>query len=144
MRMAMGRRADYALRAAVRLARGADAGEPEKGRAIAAATGIPAQYLPQVLAGLVRAGLVRSAPGPRGGYRLARPPEAISVLEVIEAVDGPLTSTACPLRGGACAGDGACGLHEHWRAAQRLARASLGAATLAAVAAGERRAERAS
>jgi len=135
--MELGRRAEYALRAAVHLARRNADGVPRKGRVIAEATGVPPQYLPQVLAGLVRAGLVRSAPGPRGGYALTRAPETISLLDVIEAVDGPLTSVVCPLRGVRCGGAEPCGLHADWRAAQELARAGLGAATLAQVAARE-------
>lgn len=137
MRMALGRRADYAVRAAVWLAR-QPVDTPHKGKVIAEATGVPVQFLPQVLAGLVHAGIVGSTPGPRGGYRLTRSPEAISVLDVVEAVEGPTTPGLCPMRGEACAGDGTCGLHEHWRAAQQLARASLGAASLAGVAAAER------
>lgn len=135
--MELGRRAEYALRAAVHLARRDADGSPRKGRMIAEATGVPPQYLPQVLAGLVRAGLVRSAPGPRGGYALTRAPETISLLDVIEAVDGPLASAVCPLRGVHCGGSEPCGLHADWRAAQELARAGLGAATLAQVAARE-------
>lgn len=135
--MELGHRAEYALRAAVHLARRDAGGSPHKGRMIAEATGVPPQYLPQVLAGLVRAGLVRSTPGPRGGYALTRPPETISLLNVIEAVDGPLASPVCPLRGVRCGGTEPCGLHADWRAAQELARAGLGAATLAQVAAHE-------
>ena len=54
--------------------------------------GIPLEYLLKILQQLVRANVLRSKRGPRGGFFLARPAEAITLLEVIEAVDGPLMS----------------------------------------------------
>jgi len=54
--------------------------------------GIPLEYLLKILQQLVRANVLRSKRGPRGGFFLARPAEDITLLEVIEAVDGPLTS----------------------------------------------------
>ena len=54
--------------------------------------GIPLEYLLKILQQLVRANVLRSKRGPRGGFFLARPAEDITLLEVIEAVDGPLVS----------------------------------------------------
>jgi len=54
--------------------------------------GIPLEYLLKILQQLVRANVLRSKRGPRGGFFLARPSDAITLLEVIEAVDGPLMS----------------------------------------------------
>ncbi|MHC4292451.1 MAG: RrF2 family transcriptional regulator [Planctomycetota bacterium] len=54
--------------------------------------GIPLEYLLKILQQLVRANVLRSKRGPRGGFFLARPAETITLLEVIEAVDGPLVS----------------------------------------------------
>ena len=54
--------------------------------------GIPLEYLLKILQQLVRANVLRSKRGPRGGFFLARPAETISLLEVVEAVDGPLMS----------------------------------------------------
>ena len=54
--------------------------------------GIPLEYLLKILQQLVRANVLRSKRGPRGGFFLARPAEDITLLEVIEAVDGPLSS----------------------------------------------------
>jgi Rrf2 family transcriptional regulator, iron-sulfur cluster assembly transcription factor len=132
MGLDLGRKGDYALRAMIALA-GSDVGARMKAREIAAATGVPATYLPQVLAELARSGLVTSVAGPRGGYATARPPEAISVLEVIESVGGPVRSTICPMRGGPCTPEQPCPLHRVWGDAQDALAAKLAASTLQAV-----------
>jgi Rrf2 family protein len=64
-------------------------------REIAEAYQIPVELLAKVLQGLVRARLLMSVQGTRGGYRLSRPAGTIPVADVIQAVDGPLTVTAC-------------------------------------------------
>lgn len=97
---------------------------------IAAEMDIPQGFLHQVLQGLQRGGLVSSLAGRRGGYALSRPPEQISVLAVIEALEGSLELGECALRGGPCHWEDVCVLHEVWssgRAAfcERLASASL-------------------
>ncbi|WP_030612386.1 RrF2 family transcriptional regulator [Streptomyces sclerotialus] len=89
--MRISARADYAVRAALQLAACTDAG-PLKAEAIAAAQDIPHKFLEGILNDMRRGGLVRSQRGGGGGYRLARPAGAISVAEVIRAVDGPLVS----------------------------------------------------
>ncbi len=60
----------------------------------AEARGIPERFLLKVLQPLVSAGVLRSIKGPNGGYRLARPPKQITLLEVVEAVDGPIRGDA--------------------------------------------------
>jgi Rrf2 family protein len=72
--------------------------------------GIPERYLLKVLRRLVTAGLLHSAKGPNGGYRLARPAKSITLLEVVEAVDGPVRGLA-PAVGGVPAA--AAGLDRH-------------------------------
>jgi Rrf2 family protein len=57
--------------------------------------GIPAPYLAKHLQAMSRAGILEAVPGPRGGYRLARPPAAISMLDVIEAIDGTESAFRC-------------------------------------------------
>lgn len=87
--------AEYALRAAVCLAR--DPLKNESADRLAEETQIPRRYLHKVLQDLAHAGLVRSQAGPGGGYALARSPEEISILDVVNAV-GPLERIrACPL-----------------------------------------------
>jgi Rrf2 family protein len=61
---------------------------------------IPLKYLQQILVDLKQAGIVTSRKGPGGGYVLARPAEMITLLEVLEAVEGPITELSCTLSGG--------------------------------------------
>jgi len=87
-------KADYAVRAAVELARaqieagGADV--PVKGEHLAHAQDIPQKFLENILTELRRAGIVRTRRGAEGGYRLARPAKEITVADVLRAVEGPL------------------------------------------------------
>ena len=87
--MQISARADYALRALCELARAAP-DRPVKAAAIAEAQAIPRTFLDQILTDLRRGGIVDSRRGPDGGHRLARPPYAITVADVIRVVDGPL------------------------------------------------------
>lgn len=134
MELTLGRRADYAIRATLDLAR--HHGERRrKAREISEWTGVPASFLAQILAQLVRAGLVTSEAGPRGGYALARPPAAISMLDVIEAVDSAAEPRDCVLRSGPCRRDGVCAVHVPWSRAQQAMAGHLGATSFAALAA---------
>ena len=132
--MRISARADYAVRAAVELAA---AGEgPTKGEAIARAQGIPLKFLENILGDLRHSGLVRSQRGADGGYWLARPPDQITVADVIRAVEGPLAS----VRGGppedvAYAG-AAESLSSVWIAVRASLRSVVERVTLADVAAG--------
>jgi Rrf2 family protein len=131
MHLNLGRRADYAVRAVLDLARHWESPDRRKSRSIAEEMVIPAKYLPQVLTVLVRAGIVDSVSGPDGGYRLAEPPEEITLLDVIEAVEGPLGSSECVLRGGPCHWEGRCAIHEPWAEAQEALVRRLDATTFA-------------
>jgi Rrf2 family protein len=82
---------DYAVRAAIELA-AAEPGRPVKGERIAQAQEIPVKFLENILAELRHAGLVRSQRGVEGGYWLARPPDEISLADVIRAVEGPIAN----------------------------------------------------
>jgi Rrf2 family protein len=84
-------KADYAVRAALELAAAAG-GDPVKGEQLAKAQDIPLQFLEQILLELKHARLVQARRGARGGYWLARPPEEITVADVIRAVEGPLAN----------------------------------------------------
>ena len=118
MRLDLGRRADYAIRAALDLARHANGNGRRKARAIADEMDIPASYVPQILAELVRSGLVSSVAGRGGGYRLAWPPEDVSLLAVIRALEGEADDTPCVLRGGPCRWEDVCAVHVPWSRAQ--------------------------
>jgi Rrf2 family protein len=126
------RRADYAIRAAVALA--ADAGVMKR-REVAAATSAPDSVLAQALADLARAGLVVARAGRAGGYRLARPADEISLLDVVQAAGDLRAPRRCVLDDRAC-GDDACLLHARVQAAddaylEALAQARLATAPVA-------------
>jgi Rrf2 family protein len=87
--MKLSRTCGYALLALEYLAAQGD-GQPVASPLIARARGISERFLVKALTPLVRAGLLLSLKGPSGGYRLARPATKISLLEVVEAIDGPV------------------------------------------------------
>ena len=91
----LSKKADYALIAMKHLALRPDAGNSSSAREMAETYGIPLELLAKVLQRLVRSRLLISVQGTRGGYRLGRSSQAISVADVIQAVDGPVTVTAC-------------------------------------------------
>jgi Rrf2 family protein len=91
----LSKKADYALMAMKHLALRPDTGNSSSAREMAEAYGIPLELLAKVLQRLVRSRLLLSVQGTRGGYRLGRSPLAITVADVIQAVDGPVTVTAC-------------------------------------------------
>ena len=137
MRLELTKRGDYAVRAMLALVRGtaANAGGSGSGllsaRRISDAMSIPVRFLPQVLADLQRAGLVEAAPGRAGGYRLTKEPDTISLLDVIEAVEGDSRRRTCVLRGGPCGLDGHCDVHDVFFAGQEALRGTFAGATLA-------------
>lgn len=91
----LSKKADYALMAMKHLAMRQESGASSSAREIAEAYDIPLELLAKVLQKLVRARLLVSVQGTRGGYRLGRAPQMIPVADVIQAVDGPVTVTAC-------------------------------------------------
>jgi Rrf2 family protein len=120
---------DYAIRAMIHLAC-----LPADGVAlrsdIATAQGIPNGFMAKVLRRLVRAGLLRSTRGVNGGFALARLASHISVLDVFEAIDGPLRLAECvPDREG-CVHPHRCPANPLWVEAQEALRRVLGAASL--------------
>ena len=87
--MKISAKAEYACLAILALARPRTGDAPVRIREIAEAHGIPERYLVQILLQLKGAGLVHSTRGALGGYQLSRPPDAISLGEVLWAIDGP-------------------------------------------------------
>jgi Rrf2 family protein len=100
---------------------------------------LPPSFTQQVLGLLARAGIAETKAGRGGGYRLARSPRRIAMLEVVEAAEGPLANERCTLRGGPCRWDDHCAVHETWTRAREALRAQLSRTSLAAVAAEDRR-----
>ena len=89
--MRVSAKVDYALRAGAELAAAASEG-PQKGELIAQAQKIPLKFLENILLDLKHSGLVQSQRGAEGGYWLARPPEEITLADVIRAVEGPIAN----------------------------------------------------
>lgn len=133
--MRMSAKAEYAVRAMVQLAT-AEPGTVVKTEELAAAQGIPAQFLVDILSDLRTDRLVRSQRGRDGGYELARPAAQISIADVLRCIDGPLASVRdiglgdLPYTGPTAA------LADLWRALRASMRAVLEETTLADVAAG--------
>lgn len=121
MRLEITRRAELAVRAMTALAEHAADGDGSpnvKGSDLAERLGTTAAFCGQVMTPLVHAGWVRSDPGPLGGYRLAAPLDALSVLDVIERIDGPTDDGRCVVEGGPCRPEAPCLLHGAWAAAR--------------------------
>lgn len=102
-------RCEYACRAILELALFHPSQETVSSALIAERRQIPEKYLVHILLQLKRAGLVQSVRGAQGGYRLDRPPEEITLLEVVEAIDGPILQPL-PVEDGQAAG-----LKEVWK-----------------------------
>ncbi len=115
MRLEVTRKSDLAVRSLRAL--GA-ANTRVKGPALAELVGTSAGFVAQALTPLVRAGWVHSEPGPTGGYSLAADLDDVSVLAVIEAVEGPTDGGQCVLADRPCDETGACALHVPWQAAR--------------------------
>jgi Rrf2 family protein len=140
MDLALTRRGDYAVRAALCLARRHDGGYV-KIREVAATMALPASYTPQVLRLLAEAGLAEARAGRDGGYRLTRPPRQVALLEVVEAAEGGFRLERCILRGGPCHWEQACAVHAAWSEAVQACRDSLARTTLADLVAADDRLE---
>ncbi len=136
MQVTLGRRGDYAVRAMLDLARHHGTGR-RKTREIAEAMDIPQRYLTQILAVLVRQGLLAAMAGPDGGYSLTSDPGDVSLLEVVEAAEGPIALAQCVLRGGPCDWEQACPLHASWCRAQEALVRELAATSFAELAAAD-------
>jgi Rrf2 family protein len=102
----------YALRAVVYVAEHAPE-EPVRVDAVAAALRVPRNYLSKTMHALARSGVLRSGRGPRGGFQLARPPEAISLADVAAPFDD-LGSRRCLLGRTTCGWKNPCSVHPRW------------------------------
>src|SRR5262245_21467205 len=130
----LSKKADYALMAMKHLALRGYQGS-SSAREIAAMYDIPIELMAKVLQRLVRRGLLASHQGTRGGYELARRPTQISVADVIQAIDGPVTVTACSSDENQCEQFAQCNVRDPlWKVTERILTA-LGECTIAELAA---------
>jgi Rrf2 family protein len=115
--MQITRQADYALRAMIYLAQ-LDPTQRAATSQIAEEQKIPPSFLAKIISQLSIAGLIHTSRGARGGVSLARTPEEISILEVVEAIDGPIALNECTENPSGCPFGDECLLRPLWCEAQ--------------------------
>ena len=130
MRLEVTRRSDLAIRALLALSEGRGR---TKAAELADEVGTSKGFLTQVMNPLVQQGWVRSDPGPTGGYAADFEPAEVSVLAVIEAIEGPVDTGLCVLEDRACAAAGTCALHRPWARARGNLIEELGSQSLASL-----------
>ncbi len=114
--MQITRQADYAVRAVLHLAQHND--QRTATSSIAEEQKIPPSFLAKIISQLSIAGLLHTSRGARGGVMLAREPKDITLLEVIEAIDGPIQLNECVGEAGTCSFEDDCPLRPVWCEAQ--------------------------
>lgn len=98
---------------------------------LAAETGLPLPTVQKLVSRLSAAGLIESSRGTGGGFRLARPPAAITLADIVEAIEGPIAMTQCVDSGRHdCAIEGSCEVRPHWNAVNGAVRGALAGITL--------------
>src|SRR6185436_727587 len=101
---------------------------------LSAETGIPLPTAQKLVSRLSLAGLLESSRGTGGGVRLARPPAAISLADIIEAVEGPIAMTSCVEHGSHdCVVEDSCKVRPHWNAVNGAVRGALAGVSLASL-----------
>jgi Rrf2 family protein len=128
----------HALRTLAWLA--ANAGEQARlGRDLAREVDVPPDYLAKVLAQLARAGVLSASRGAKGGYRLARPPHRIRLIDVVLPFEGKRARPGCLLRPERpCGGSGRCTAHRAWSGVRRTYVDFLERTTVADIGSGAR------
>jgi Rrf2 family protein len=135
-RMRLSAKADYAVRATIELASLGDT-KPVKGDQLALAQDIPLNFLENILRELRKSGIVRSQRGTEGGYWLARPADAITVADVIRAVEGPIADVRGVRPDELSYAGSSKALRDVWVAARANLRAVLEHVTIADIAAND-------
>lgn len=130
---------DYATVLATAMA--ADPSRTHAATELAALAHVSAPTAAKLLKLLAKGGLVESVRGAHGGYRLSRAPEAITVADVIAAVEGPIAVTECSENHSGCSIEASCSTRANWRLINRAIRGALEAVTLAQMAVPARRAQ---
>lgn len=98
---------------------------------LAERSGLEAPTVAKLLKPLAQAGLVQAFRGAAGGYRLARPASEISLVEIVEAMEGPLSMTECSVHDGVCGIEHSCGARANWRRINDVVADALRRITLA-------------
>jgi len=138
MSVTISRRSDYAVRALVYLA-ARDGGSAHRVGEIARNQGVPVPFLAKIVQQLVAAGLLKSRRGRAGGVYLPAEAASSSVLDVVQAIDGPVALNWCTMEPKRCGRWEMCAAHPLWARAQRLLEEVLGGASIAELADAQRR-----
>lgn len=109
----LSRTSEYALRALIHLAQHEE-DWPISGARIAGESGIPPKYLSKILGDLARAGVLESAPGKTGGFRLRRSAKQLSLLDVLAPFE-PFDRRRCPFGNHECSDQNPCKAHDQWK-----------------------------
>jgi FeS assembly SUF system regulator len=128
----LGKLTDYATLLLTEMA--ADAARQRSASDLAAATRLPPTTVSKLLKQLSRAGIVASTRGAQGGFLLARTPSAISVADIVAALEGPIGITECAAHDSTCAVESHCGTRANWQLINRAIKSALEAVTLAQMA----------
>ncbi len=123
------RKGDYAIRGMVYLA-GKPRSEVTLLREISEAVDVPLPIMAKIFQHLNKTGMVKSQRGAGGGFQLGRKAKEISLLEVIEAVDGPVSLNLCIIERGSCGREQFCSVHPVWVKMQRKFKSELGRISL--------------
>jgi Rrf2 family protein len=113
--MIYSRSAEYAIRAFVHLAE-VPGGKFAMVKQIAEHADIPSHFLAKILQQLARKGFLKSSKGPTGGFSLRIPPQEVSMLQIVDAVDGLADFARCPAGMAECNDQQPCGMHDTWKA----------------------------
>jgi Rrf2 family transcriptional regulator, iron-sulfur cluster assembly transcription factor len=132
--MELTRKAEYAIRGMLYLARKQEGGISMLAE-IAGAVDTPRTFLAKIFQDLVKTGLIRSTRGVKGGFVLARPPERITLREIVEAIEGPIMPNKCLMGEGVCSFQKTCPVHPVWRRLQAVTKGILDEVTLKALSA---------
>ncbi|HZQ71224.1 MAG TPA: Rrf2 family transcriptional regulator [Terriglobales bacterium] len=132
--MQITRASDYAVRVVIHLA-GLPVGSTVRRSELARVGDVPEHFLSKVLQRLVHSGMVRSQRGAGGGFSLAVPAAKISMLDVVQAIEGPIRMNQCLIEGPSCERKAWCPAHQVWAETQDAVLKILGAASMEQLAA---------
>ncbi|MGH8455621.1 MAG: SUF system Fe-S cluster assembly regulator [Stenotrophobium sp.] len=135
----LGKLADYATMLMTAMATAPE--QLHTAQDLAARTHVSAPTAAKLLKLLAKAGMVDSLRGAHGGYRLSRPPQQITVADIVNAVEGPIAVTECSEHHSDCSIESSCTTRANWRLINGSIRQALEAVTLAQMAAPMRRTE---
>ncbi|UZK69165.1 Rrf2 family transcriptional regulator [Sphingomonas sp. S1-29] len=132
--MRLSAQADYAVVMMSAAARHCGAAGRLNATLLASETGLPLPTVQKLVSRLSAAGLIESTRGTGGGFRLSRPPAAITLADIVEAIEGPITLTSCVDHGAHdCAAEASCNVKPHWNAVNGAVRGALAGVTLSSL-----------